>query len=80
MIKDFLMRKMLERQLKNVPKEEQERLITLITKNPEFFQKIAEEIKKRMDGGMEQTAATMAVMQMYQKELQEIAGKPEQKA
>ena len=69
MIKELLMRKMLERQLKGVPKEEQEKLITLITKNPEFFQKIAGEIKAKTDNGISQMDATMAVMKVHQHEL-----------
>ena len=68
MIKEFLMRKMLERQLKNVPKEDQEKMIGMITKNPEFFQKIAVEVKANMDGGMEQMPATMEVMKKYETE------------
>ena len=49
MIKEFLMRKMLERQLKDVPKEDQEKRINMITKNPELFQKIATEVKAKVD-------------------------------
>ena len=69
MIKELLMRKMLERQLKGVPKEEQEKLIALITKNPEFFQKISKEVKAKTDSGMDQMAASMAVMKVHQHEL-----------
>ena len=72
MIKDFLMRKMLERQLKNVPKEEQEKMIAMITKNPEFFSKIAAEVKVRTDSGMDQMKATMEVMKSHQEELRKI--------
>jgi hypothetical protein len=72
MIKDFLMRKMLERQLKGVPKEEQEKMITMITKNPDFFQKVAVEVKAKMDGGMDQMAATAAVMKTHEEELRKI--------
>lgn len=66
------MRKMLERQLKGVPKEEQEKMINMISKNPEFFQKIAVEVKAKMDGGKDQMAATMEVMQKHQEELKKI--------
>lgn len=73
MIKDFLMRKMLERQLKDVPKEEQEKMINMITKNPELFQKIALEVKAKVDGAsgpkMDQMKATMEVMKKYENEL-----------
>jgi|APGre2960657505_1045072.scaffolds.fasta_scaffold06399_3 hypothetical protein len=74
MIKEFLMRKMLERQLKDVPKEDQEKMINMITKNPELFQKIATEVKAKVDGTnggpkMDQMKATMEVMKNYESEL-----------
>ena len=72
MFKELLMRKMLERQLKGVPKEEQEKLIALITKNPDFFKKIAEKVKAKTDSGVDQMTATMAVMKEHQHELAKI--------
>lgn len=72
MIKDFLMRKMLEKQLKGVPKEEQDKMITLITKNPELFQKIALEIKAKMDSGKSQMDASVDVMKNYQDEIKKL--------
>lgn len=70
MIKEFLMRKMLERQLKNVPKEDQDKMIGMISKNPELFQKIAAEVKVKMDNEkMDQMKATMEVMKNYENEL-----------
>lgn len=69
MIKEFLMRKMLEKQLKNVPKEEQEKMVSMITKNPELFQKIAVEVKAKVDSGKDQMTATMEVMKNYESEL-----------
>jgi hypothetical protein len=73
MIKEFLMRKMLERQMKDVPKEDQEKMISMITKNPELFQKIATEVKAKVDGTngpkMDQMKATMEVMKNYESEL-----------
>jgi 2-oxo-4-hydroxy-4-carboxy--5-ureidoimidazoline (OHCU) decarboxylase len=72
MIKDFLMRKMLERQLKNVPKDQQEKMIAMITKNPELFQKIAMEVKTKTDSGMDQMKATMEVMKNYEGQLRDL--------
>ncbi len=74
MIKEFLMRKMLERQLKDVSKEDQDKMIGMITKNPELFQKIAEEVKAKVEGAngqpkMDQMKATMEVMKNYESEL-----------
>ena len=75
MFQNFLMRKMLESKLKNVPKEEQEKMISMIEKNPDFFKKIGEEVKKRIDAGEDQMSATMVVMQEYQDELKKMVDK-----
>jgi len=74
MIKELLMRKMLERQMKGVPKEEQEKMIAMIIKNPEFFKKIAEKVKAKTDKGIDQMTATMTVMKEHQHELAKIKG------
>lgn len=66
------MRKMLESKMKGVPKEEQDKMISLITKNPELFQKIAVEVKAKMDGGMDQMKASMEVMKNYESELKQL--------
>lgn len=71
----FGMRKMMESKLKDVPKEEQEKIIGMIENNPDFFNKIGEEVKKRTDAGEDQMSATMAVMQQYQDELKRMLGK-----
>ncbi len=63
---------MLKRQLKGVPQEEQDRIITMITKNPELFQKIALEAQEHMKGGMDQMAAMQKVMLKYQDDLKKI--------
>lgn len=68
------MKQMLKRQLKGVPEAEQERIITLVTENPELFEKIGKEIQEKIKSGMPQTNATMVVMQKYQSELQKLMG------
>jgi hypothetical protein len=75
MIKDFLMRKMLERQMKDVPKEQQELLIKAVSEHPELFTEIATKIKTRVDGGEDQMKAAMAVMMDYKDQLQGVLGK-----
>jgi hypothetical protein len=74
MFKEFLMRKMLERQMKDVPKEQQEVLIKAVSENPELFTEIAGKIKARVDGGEDQMKAAMAVMMDYKDKLQGILG------
>ena len=72
MVKEYFLRKMLEKQLKDVPETEREKLITLVTQNPEFFQKIAVAAKTKMDSGMEQMAAMQSAMLEYKDELESV--------
>lgn len=72
MFKDFLIRKMLSKQLQGLPKDQQERILTAIKENPELFNKIGKEIKEEMKKGKPQMSATMEVMKKYQTELQKI--------
>jgi len=73
--KNLLLRKVMESKMKNVPKEEQEKMIALVESNPEFFQKIALEIQEKIKLGKDQMAATMEVVQKYQSDLQKMVGK-----
>lgn len=63
---------LLKRQLKNLPPEQQEIMMKAIEANPDFFEKIAKEIKEKTDNGGNQMYATMQVMQKYQSEMQKI--------
>ena len=69
MLKEFLMKKMMKSQMKGIPEAQQDQIIAIVSKNPELFQKIAQEVKAEMDKGVEQQAATMKIMQKYQNEL-----------
>jgi vacuolar-type H+-ATPase subunit H len=71
MIKDFLVNKMLEKQLSGMPKEQQEMIKEAVKKNPELFKKIAEETEAQVKAGKNQMYAAFEVMKKYQKELQE---------
>ncbi len=72
MFKEFLMKKMLKSKMKDVPEEEQEKMMKLVMENPELFQKIGVEIQDKIKGGKDQMAATMEVMQSHQDELKKI--------
>jgi transcription elongation factor GreA-like protein len=69
MIKKFLMKQMMKKQLANVPEAEQERILNVVEKNPDLFLKIGAEIQEKMKGGKDQMAAAMEVMQKYKEEL-----------
>ena len=72
MLQEFLMRKMLERQLANVPKEQQEMIMQVITKNPDLFKKIAEEIQTKMKAGGDQMKVMQEVMAAHRDELRKL--------
>lgn len=75
MFKELLMRKLIKSKLGNLPKDEQEKIVTLVTKNPELFKEIAEKIKKKTDAGADQMMATMTVMKEYRGKIQELMSK-----
>lgn len=72
MLKEFLMKKMLKSQMKGIPEAQQDKIIEIVQKNPELFQKIAVEVKAEMDKGTEQQTATIKILQKYQAELKGI--------
>lgn len=72
MLKKFLMKKMLQSQLKGVPEAEQEKILNVIEKNPDLFTKIAKDVQERMKQGKDQMTATMEVMKENEAELRKI--------
>ena len=71
-IKDFLLKQALKHKMKNAPEKERERLLAIMEKNPDFFNKIGEEIQRRVKSGQGELSATMAVMRENQAKLQKI--------
>lgn len=78
-IKDFLTRKMVEKQLKHLPKEQQEIILVAVKENPDFFNKINDEIKAKKKAGIDEQLAGMQVMRAHQGELQKLLMKHSQK-
>ncbi len=72
--KNYVMKKLLEKQLKDAPPEQRELVMTLMEKNPELLEKIATEMQAEIKAGKTQMAAAMKVMPKYQKELQAAMG------
>ncbi|MFZ3011909.1 MAG: hypothetical protein WA060_02870 [Minisyncoccia bacterium] len=70
MFKNFLLKKMLRTQ--GVPEAQIDMFISMMEKNPGLFKAIAEEIKAKMDGGMDQMTASMEVMKKYEEELKKL--------
>jgi 2-oxo-4-hydroxy-4-carboxy--5-ureidoimidazoline (OHCU) decarboxylase len=72
MIKNFLKKQIMKRQMKDVPEAEQEKMFAMVEKNPDLFQKIAKEIEAEVKLGKDQMSATMMVTKKYQSELQKL--------
>lgn len=75
MFKEFLLKQMIKRQLKGVPDAEIDRILAIVEKNPELFQKIGTEIETKVKSGRSQMAATMEVMRTHQADLQKLLQK-----
>lgn len=72
-VKDFLLKKVMESKLKDVPEAQREQIMALVTKNPDLFKKIGEEIDRRVKkGGEPQMKATMDVMKKYKEEISKL--------
>ncbi|RME29875.1 hypothetical protein D6792_02670 [Candidatus Parcubacteria bacterium] len=67
--KGAVTKKVLERQLQDLPEKERELLIKLIEKHPDLFEKMATEIKAKIDSGVDQFTAMASVTQKYRREL-----------
>jgi hypothetical protein len=68
--KQFALKKVLESQMKNVPPEQREMIMTLLEKEPELFQKIATEMQDELKkNGNNQMAAAMKVLPKYQQQI-----------
>lgn len=72
MFKELLLKKLIKSKLGDLPQAEQDKIIRIVTKNPELFQEIAMKIKKQMDSGKDQMGATMSVMKEYQSQIQKL--------
>jgi hypothetical protein len=69
---NFVMKKMLQQQLKGVPQDQQDKIMSAFEKNPDLFKKIAKEVKEETKKGKDQQTASMLVMMKYKRELQEL--------
>jgi hypothetical protein len=75
-VQDFFLRQMMKAKMKDVPEAQREQIMQLVTKDPELFKKIGEEVDRRVKkGGEPQMKATMEVMKKYRAELAALAQK-----
>lgn len=69
-VKDFAVKKLLEKQLKGVPDDQKEMIMAMVEKDPKLFEKIAKELQAEMKtNNNNQQAAAMKVLPKYQKEI-----------
>ena len=66
------MKQALKSQLKNMPQEQQEMILSAFEKDPKLFEKIAKETKELNDKGVDQQTAGLTIMKKYQNELAEL--------
>ncbi|MFA6158833.1 MAG: hypothetical protein WC763_04425 [Candidatus Paceibacterota bacterium] len=75
MFKRFLMKQAMKSQLKDVPKEQQEKILDLVERNPDFFEKLAKELQAGLKSGKDQQTVAMEIMARHKFELAKLMGK-----
>jgi len=70
--KNIILKQSLKSQAKNLPADQQEKLMSAFEKNPAFFENIAKEIDQKVKEGKGKTAASMEVMRKHQGELRKL--------
>ncbi|MEK7606151.1 MAG: hypothetical protein AAB458_00950 [Patescibacteria group bacterium] len=75
MLKSFLMKQMMRKQLAQVPERERALLLAAVDTNPDFFLNIAKEVQEKVKGGMDQQMAAMQVFSQHQDELRKMLGR-----
>jgi len=68
-VQSFLIKQYAKWKLKDVPAAQREQMTELVTKDPQLFKKIGEEIERRKKGGEGEMKASMEVMKKYRAEL-----------
>lgn len=71
---NFFTKALIKRQLKGVPEAEVDRILTIVDKNPDFFQKMAKYIQEKSATGMSQEDAAKAFATEHGEELKSILG------
>jgi hypothetical protein len=74
-LQGFLLKQYAKWKMKDLPEAQREQMTDMITKNPDLFKKIAEEVERRKKGGESETKASLEVMKKYRAELAELMQK-----
>ncbi len=73
MIPQFLFKKILQQQLKDLPKEDREKIMNLFLKNPEFFQNLSKEIQKELQETKDIKIAVQKIILKYKDEFKNLS-------
>lgn len=68
-VQSFLLKQYANWKLKEVPEAQREQMLALVSKDPQLFKLIGEEIERRKKGGESEMKAAMEVMKKYRAEL-----------
>ena len=68
-MQQFFLNQYAKWKLKDVPEAQRDQMMALVTKDPELFKKMGEEIERRKKGGESEMKASMEVMKKYRAEL-----------
>ena len=67
---NFFVKQLLKQKLKgSVPEDQLDMFITVVEKNPAFFEQIVKEIQEKVSQGMDQQAASVKVLESHRAEL-----------
>ena len=64
------MKKMVQRQIKDMPQDQQDMIMKLVEENPQLLKTISDEIQVKTKKGIDQQTAMMQVMMDHKDELQ----------
>ncbi|MCD5396582.1 MAG: hypothetical protein LRZ98_00135 [Candidatus Pacebacteria bacterium] len=70
--KALAMKKMMEKEMKNLSPQQKELVMNMLAENPKFFEDIAKEIDEEVKSGKSQMVASMTVMKKHQAKMQEL--------
>lgn len=68
-VQSFLINQYAKWKLRDMPVAQREQMTELVSKDPQLFKKIGEEIERRKKGGENEMKAAMEVMKKYRAEL-----------
>jgi len=66
---NFLLKHYAKWKMRDMPEGQREQMTTLITKDPQLFKTIGEEIERRKKGGESEMKAAMEVMKKHREKL-----------